>query len=116
MDIGPRIQREIRTIETMIGISCHDRHHTDEGVLCDECRILLAYAAARLRKCPFQEGKTTCAKCPVHCYKKDMREKMRAVMRYAGPKMLFRHPLMALRHMFDGLRKAPVSKVEPPEY
>ncbi len=36
-----------------------------------------------------------------------MREKIRRVMRYAGPRMLLRHPVMALLHMVDGLRKEP---------
>ncbi|MDR2525428.1 MAG: nitrous oxide-stimulated promoter family protein, partial [Oscillospiraceae bacterium] len=32
------------------------------------------------------------------CYRADMREKIRAVMRYAGPRMLLHHPVMAIRH------------------
>jgi hypothetical protein len=27
-------------------------------------------------------------------------------MRYAGPRMLLRHPLLAILHQLDGLRKA----------
>jgi hypothetical protein len=62
----------------------------------------------RLDTCPFQAGKTTCAKCPIHCYKPDMREQVRTVMRYAGPRMLLRHPILALWHLVDGVRKEPV--------
>ena len=62
----------------------------------------------RLDKCPFLEGKTTCANCPVHCYKSDMREKVREVMRYSGPRMTLRHPILAVFHLIDGLRKEPV--------
>ncbi len=69
----PRITRERKTVEAMIGIYCQDRHGTGNG-LCPECEVLRDYARQRLQKCPFQEGKTTCAKCPVHCYKPDMRE------------------------------------------
>jgi hypothetical protein len=29
------------------------------------------------------------------------------VMRYAGPRMLYRHPIMTLQHMIDGLRGEP---------
>lgn len=43
--------------------------------------------------------KTTCKKCPVHCYSPDMREKIRAVMRYSGPRMIFLHPFAAIRHL-----------------
>jgi hypothetical protein len=102
----PRMKREARTIETMIQIYCHDRHSREEQ-LCPDCADLLEYALARLEKCPFQENKCTCAKCPIHCYKPNMREKVRDVMRYAGPRMLRRHPILALRHLMDGRREAP---------
>lgn len=62
----------------------------------------------RLERCPFQEGKTTCARCPIHCYKPEERNLIRSVMRFAGPRMLYRHPWLAFRHMLDGIRKQPV--------
>ena len=100
----PRIAREKRTVRALIAIFCRGRHGTAGG-LCPECRELLDYALARLDRCPFGAGKPTCAGCPVHCYKPAMREKARSVMRYAGPRMLLRHPILALRHWLDGLRK-----------
>ena len=109
-----RVKREARTIETMIGMYCHGLHKKDGNDICTDCRELLDYAVVRLEKCPFQEDKTTCAVCPVHCYKPAMREKIQAVMRYAGPKMITRHPVMALRHSIDGLRKEPASGRKPP--
>jgi hypothetical protein len=99
--------RERKTVEAMIDLYCHGLHFSADG-LCPDCLELREYARERLRKCPFQEGKTTCAKCPVHCYKPEMRERIRAVMRYAGPRMLYRHPIMALQHMIDGQRAEPV--------
>ena len=67
-----------------------------------------SYAGMRLEKCPFQEHKTTCAKCPVHCYKRDRREQIRAVMRYAGPRMMLQHPRLAFYHLvIDGRREKP---------
>jgi hypothetical protein len=107
-DIHPRIIRERRTVEAMIRLYCREQHATGDG-LCRECEALAGYAWQRLQKCPFQQGKTTCARCPVHCYKPDRRAQIRAVMRTAGPRMLFRHPVLALRHLLDGLRKEPVS-------
>lgn len=101
----PRMAREYRTVQAMIHMYCRGVHGSK--VLCDECSDLLVYARERLDRCPFQAGKTTCAKCPVHCYNPTMRERMRTAMRYAGPRMLFRHPVMALRHLLDGLRKEP---------
>ena len=90
----------------MIRIYCRGKHGTERG-LCRECSSLQGYAWNRLQKCPFQEGKTTCAKCPVHCYRPEMREQIRKVMRYAGPRMLLRHPIMTLWHMLDGRRREP---------
>jgi hypothetical protein len=96
----------------MIGLYCRRVHsrrqHSTRHELCAECEALRAYARQRLQKCPFQEGKTTCAKCPVHCYNPEMRAQIRAVMRYAGPRMLVRHPWLTVQHMIDGLRKEPL--------
>ena len=103
----PRIKRESNTVRAMINLYCR-KHHAHEG-LCPECAALLQYALKRLDKCPFQEGKPTCTKCPVHCYKPAMRERIRTVMRYSGPRMTYRHPLMAILHLIDGRRKGPVS-------
>ena len=102
-----RMAREFKTIARMIHLYCRGQHGT-KGGLCADCAELLEYARVRLDKCPFQEGKTTCVQCPVHCYKPVMREKTRAVMRYAGPRMLFRHPLLAVLHYIDGRRKEPL--------
>jgi hypothetical protein len=46
----------------------------------------------------------------MHCYKPAMREKIKDVMRYSGPRMSYRHPLLALFHFFDGFRKAPIRR------
>lgn len=104
--LHPRLKREQTTIGLMIAIFCRD-HHRTTGELCPECRELLDYAKRRLQHCPFQEGKTTCGNCAVHCYKPAMRARIRTVMRYAGPRMAREHPLLALGHMLDGLRRKP---------
>ena len=39
------------------------------------------------------------AMCNVHCYRPDMREKIREVMRFSGPLMIFHHPMEALRYI-----------------
>lgn len=91
----------------MLGIYCRGQHG-GRRELCDACRELLEYALARLDRCPFQELKTTCAKCPVHCYRPDMRQRVREAMRFAGPRMLYRHPVLAVLHLIDGRRKEPV--------
>jgi hypothetical protein len=106
----PRMQREAATFSAMIDISCSELHGTPRGELCTDCAGLLEYALLRLSKCPFQQGKTSCGACRVHCYKPDMRERARETMRTAGPRMPLRHPLMTFWHFLDGLRKEPLRK------
>jgi Nitrous oxide-stimulated promoter len=101
-----RLGREWRTMAAMISCYCRD-HHATKAALCPECQGLLDYAAARLERCRFGPEKPVCAKCPVHCYQPARREQVKAVMRYAGPRMLWQHPVLSLRHWLDGFRKAP---------
>ena len=106
-----RMTREARTIEVMILIYCRDKHGARGDALCGECQGLASYAGARLDKCPYQEGKTTCVKCPTHCYKPDKREAVREVMRYAGPRMMFKHPYLAIMHILvDSRREKPTRR------
>lgn len=101
---GPRIKREKKTVDAMIRLYCRKNHETDSG-LCPDCQELHDYAMLRLTYCPFQEEKSTCAKCLVHCYKPELRTKISKVMRYSGPRMLLHHPILALHHVFDGRKK-----------
>jgi hypothetical protein len=101
-----RLAREWQTMTTMVRIYCRDHHHRAEG-LCAECEQFLFYANVRLERCRFGEEKPTCAKCPVHCYQRERREQARVIMRYAGPRMMWEHPIMSVRHWLDGFRKAP---------
>lgn len=97
-------EREKRVVSQMIALYCRKHHHT-HGKLCDECAALDAYARQRSDQCPFMETKTFCSNCKVHCYKPEMREKIRKVMRFSGPRMLFHHPVMALRHVIESKRE-----------
>jgi hypothetical protein len=105
-DRHPRLARELRTIHAMVRIYCRDAHGTSEG-LCEACQALMDYATRRLDRCVFGDDKPTCANCKVHCYNAAMREQVRVVMRYAGPRMIRRHPLLAIAHIVDGRREAP---------
>ena len=104
-----RLTREKRTIRLMVESYCR-AHHATPGSLCPECQSLYDYAVCRLDRCPFAAEKTTCARCPIHCYKPAMRERITAVMRYAGPRMMFRHPILALLHQLDALRNRRAKK------
>lgn len=95
------LETELRTLEAMIRLYCRGRHGGRE--LCASCAGLLDYARERLARCPHRP-KPACRDCATHCYAPDRREAVRAVMRYAGPRMALRHPLLALRHF---LKKRP---------
>ena len=94
----------------MIAMYCRDHHGEEVGRdpdgHCPECAELMAYARLRLDKCRYGADKPTCAKCTTHCYKPALRERVREVMRYSGPRMLKRHPVLAVAHLVDG-RKTP---------
>ena len=110
-----RMKREKKTIGYMVGIYCRG-HHATHGELCAECQQFEEYAFMRLAKCPFQEKKSTCGKCLIHCYKPDMKLAVKKIMRYSGPRLLLHHPTLALYHAWDGRRKPPhldkIAKIE----
>ncbi len=101
-----RLVREWKTVAAMVRCYCRD-HHASAADFCPECAGLLEYATVRLDRCRFGAEKPTCANCPVHCYQRDRRDQMKIVMRYAGPRMFWQHPILSLRHWLDGFRKAP---------
>lgn len=98
------LDREFLTMSKMVDIYCSAHH--DGADRCESCSQFLDYAGVRLEKCPYGEDKPTCANCPVHCYKKEYREQAREIMRYAGPRMLLRHPVLTITHYLDGRRRA----------
>ena len=103
-DIQSKRQREKYVVSEMIALYCRKQHKT-KGELCSDCSALLEYAKLRSDKCPFMETKTFCSNCKVHCYKKDMRENIREVMRFSGPRMIFTHPVLAIRHVIESKKE-----------
>ncbi len=102
--VETKCQREKKTVALMIKLYCRKKHRT-KNELCPDCKALSEYAAMRSDKCPFMESKTFCSNCKVHCYKPDMREKIREVMRFSGPRMILYHPIMAVRHVIESKKE-----------
>jgi hypothetical protein len=103
----PAISREKQTVAAMVRLYCAEHHGQHDG-LCVSCRDLLSYSHQRLDRCPYGEEKPACNQCPIHCYQPARREAMREVMRASGPRMLFRHPWLAIVHLWkERTRKAP---------
>lgn len=85
----------------MIELYCHKKHGTRKGELCQQCQELKDYAFLRSDRCPYMETKTFCSNCKTHCYKPEMRERIREVMRFSGPRMVMYHPVLAFRHLHE---------------
>ena len=97
--IEKKRQREKKIVQEMILLYCRDHHPSEYP--CSSCVALIAYAHERSDKCPFMENKTFCSNCRVHCYQPVMRDHIRTVMRYSGPRMLKTHPILAIRHLIE---------------
>lgn len=98
--LSGKLLREFQTIKAMVEIYC--KAHCDaKGKLetCQDCQDFLTYAHTKLDRCPYGQNKPTCNKCPVHCYKPELKAKAREIMIYSGPRMLLPHPIMAIRHL-----------------
>lgn len=104
-------EKEQKLIPIMIQKYCKGNHKTErklQGIrrkeVCEDCKKLSDYALFRLEKCPFKINKKFCSFCKIHCYKPDMRQKIKAVMRYSGPRMLFSHPIFAISHVIQMIK------------
>ena len=72
-------QQEKATVGLMIELYCRGHHGTPKGRLCPDCAVLRDYADARVDHCPHIATKTFCSVCQTHCYKPEMRERIRQV-------------------------------------
>jgi hypothetical protein len=123
----PRVAHDTKLLGDFARIYCDGKHagrekkplesagaelgvYGEAPVLCEECGSLLVYAEKRRAYCPQDKPdapKPFCSHCETHCYKSDMRELMRDVMRYAGPRAMFHgHAMDSVRHMIEGRKHA----------
>ncbi len=101
-----------KTLSVMIGMYCNAHHSSrpkEEKGLCAECSSVYQYALGRLDRCPFGAGKPNCPKCPLQCYSREKQDAMKVIMRYSGPRMGMKHPLLSLYHLLNNYRKIPDS-------
>ena len=110
---------EVRLVDAMIDLyaalyaaASTQNPQADTEII--DAEALKVYTHARIAQCRYrsQGKKPFCNVCPVHCYKPEMRRQIRAVMRYSGPRMLFRHPLLCLQHLIGTIRSKKHSKKE----
>lgn len=101
--MGNNIEREIKTVCIMVEMFCKHHHHGDE--LCEKCKRLIDYVENRIRKCTIGINKPVCSGCGVHCFKPGMRSQIKEVMRFAGPRMNFKHPVLVIHHLIRKYRR-----------
>lgn len=112
VDIEAKREREKIMVSEMIDLYCRKKHKTKKGHICKDCQELKDYALFRTEKCPFMKTKTFCSQCKVHCYSPAMREKIKDVMRFAGPRIFPYHPIITLRHVHDSLKAKKLKEKE----
>ncbi|MGB9731750.1 MULTISPECIES: nitrous oxide-stimulated promoter family protein [Calditerrivibrio] len=99
-----RIKKDAKTLRTFIKIYCRE-YHLKNGIpedgdgLCRECLELLQYALKRDEKCPL-DPKPKCKDCKIHCYKPEMRLKIKEVMKFSGIYLIKRGRIDYIFHYF----------------
>ena len=107
MKLTDKQKKEQELVGRMIGIYCKGKKHS-RAATCAECAELMEYAVKRIASCPDTETKTFCSNCKTHCFAPVMRESIRAVMRYSGPRMLFFDPVILIKHIYHKKRRGRV--------
>ena len=92
-----KIEKEKQISELMIKLYCNKNHNTKK-TLCQQCETLKDYTFKRIDYCPNRQTKTFCSSCETHCYKRDMAEQIRKVMRFSGPRMFLYQPITAKKN------------------
>ena len=104
--LSGKLAIELKTIIIMTKIYCQAHHERSD---CKECKDLIHYVQHKLDRCVYGQDKPACKHCPIHCYKPDRRQQIQLIMRYAGPKMLFKHPILGVKHLIKTTKKFPTS-------
>lgn len=86
MTKAKRIEKDAKILKKFIKVYCHNIHSEymkNENGYCKECFELLNFALLRNVKCQL-DPKPKCKDCKIHCYKPEMRKKIKEVMKFSG--------------------------------
>jgi len=104
MKKSKRIKKDEKVLKNFISIYCRE-NHLKQGIevykngYCKECYGLLQYALKKNENCPF-DPKPQCKHCKVHCYSKEMRQKIRKVMKFSGIYLIKHGRIDLILHYF----------------
>jgi len=104
------VERDTKILARFIDVFCGTKHVGAEKTvreidgetrvaLCADCHELLDYSIARRELCP-QDPKPSCKDCKIHCYRPEMRVRIREVMRHSGMYMIKRGRIDWVLHYF----------------
>lgn len=107
-----KLNSEFNTVTAMIDLYCLKHHQINANKFqrCTDCEQFRSYVKHRLDRCPYGENKPSCKQCPIHCYRPQQKVNSQTIMRYSGPKMIVKHPIMAIRHLIHDKRSIPAIK------
>ncbi len=107
--IEEKRKKEESLVTEMIRFYCRKNHkevyNRKNKEMCPECKELAEYAVSRSEHCPYMQEKTFCSNCKTHCYKPEMRDTIKKVMRFSGPRIMLYHPILALWHLISSLHE-----------
>jgi Nitrous oxide-stimulated promoter len=101
---------DILTLQSLFPIYCGKYHSSEKGELCDSCSAELEYAIHKTKICPEKDQGKTCSDCKVHCFEAEHRERIKEIMRFAGPRLIWSHPLLSVRYIYLKLHSRRINK------
>lgn len=96
--IKNNVPKEKKHIKESFLAYCHKNHGTDKETLCPKCTALLASVMVKMNKCMYGITKPICDRCENSCLGVAQTKEFLKIMKSSGNYMMFRHPIMALKH------------------
>jgi len=104
VEIKNTVPKEKETIRKTFGVYCHSHHKTNDGkALCPKCTALLATVMLKMQRCPYGITKPICERCDIPCFGTKQTAEFRAIMQGSQRRMLFKHPIMTLKHKLKSM-------------
>lgn len=101
--IKNNVPKEKQHIKKSFLLYCHKHHGTADETLCPKCTALLATVMVKMNKCKYGITKPICDRCDDSCLGTAPTREFLKIMKSSGRSMMFRHPIMAIKHKLQSL-------------
>ncbi len=101
--IKNNVPKEKQHIKKSFLAYCHKNHGTNDDKLCPKCTALLASVMVKMNKCMYGVTKPICDRCDKSCFGAAQTKEFLKIMKSSSRFMMFRHPIMALKHKLQSL-------------